>query len=277
MRFYHYHLAVALTLFGAAATVGLAAPPTAVPKDIPQYLQDISVTISTPQGEGSGVLKRTKDGTTWVWTAAHVVENLRKTRQVINPKTGSPKTLVVFDDAKVLKLLIENGRTVGRIELDAEVIRYSDASHGEDLALLRIRKKQFVDAGVNFYLEKAPPARGTELYHCGSLLGEFGASSLTQGIVSQHGRLIDGKVYDQVSTPSFPGSSGGGVYLKADGRLIGLLVRGTPGGFSLIVPVRRMEAWAKKAKVEWAIRDDVPLSSKEELEKQPIEDESPGR
>ncbi|MBI1914095.1 MAG: trypsin-like peptidase domain-containing protein [Planctomycetes bacterium] len=277
MRFYHYHLAVALTLFGVAATVCLAASPTAVPRDIPQYLQDISVTIRTPQGEGSGVLRRTKDGTTWVWTAAHVVENLRKTRQVINPKTGSPKTVVAFDDAKVLKLLIENGRTVGRIELDAEVIRYSDASHGEDLAVLRIRKKQFVDAGVNFYLEKDLPARGTELYHCGSLLGEFGASSLTQGIVSQYGRLIDGKVYDQVSTPSFPGSSGGGVYLKADGRLIGLLVRGTPGGFSLIVPVRRMEAWAKKAKVEWAIRDNVPLPGREELEKQPVEDESPGR
>jgi hypothetical protein len=245
----------------------------AAPNDVPEYLNDISVTIRTPGGEGSGVLKRTRDGTTWVWTAAHVVADLRKTRQAIDPNTGATRTIVTFDDAKVVKMLIEDGRTVGRVEVDAEVIRYSDASHGEDLALLRVRKKNFIGACVNFYLEKSPPPRGTELFHSGSLLGEVGANSLTEGILSQHGRLIQGKVYDQVSTPSFPGSSGGGVYLKSDGRLIGLLVRGAPGGFSLIVPVRRMEAWAKKAHVEWAIRDEVPVPGQEELGKLPIEDE----
>jgi S1-C subfamily serine protease len=246
----------------------------AAPNDVPQALNSISVTIRAASGEGSGVLKRTKDGTTWVWTAGHVVAGLRKTRPAIDPKTGAPKTVVTFDDAKVVKMLIEDGRTVGRIEVDAEVIRYSDASYGEDLALLRIRKKNFSDASVNFYREQTPPLRGTELFHCGSLLGEVGSNSLTEGILSQYGRLIGGKVYDQVSTPSFPGSSGGGVYLKSDGRLIGLLVRGAPGGFSLIVPVRRMEAWAKKAHVEWAIRDEVSVPGQEELEKLLIEDES---
>ncbi len=87
----------------------------------------------------------------------------------------------------------------------------------------------------------------------------------------------EGKVYNQVSTPSFRGSSGGGVYVKADGRLIGLLVRSAPGGFSLIVPVRRMETWAKKTKVERSIRDDVPVPSEEELKKLPIEEDSPSR
>jgi S1-C subfamily serine protease len=251
-----------------------AAQPAAAPNDVPEYLNDISVTIRAADGEGSGVLKRTKDGTTWVWTAAHVVAGLRKTRQTIDAKTGATKTVVTFDDAKVIKMLIEDGRTVGRVEVDAEVIRYSDATYGEDLALLRIRKKHFIDACVNFYLEKTPPLRGTPLFHSGSLLGEIGSNSLTEGILSQHGRLIKGKVFDQVSTPSFPGSSGGGVYLKSDGRLIGLLVRGAPGGFSLIVPLRRMQAWAKKAHVEWAIRDGVPVPSQEELEKLQVEDES---
>ncbi len=104
-----------------------AVQPVAVPNDLAQYLQDISVTIRAAGGEGSGVLKRTRDGTTWVWTAGHVVAGLRKTRQVIDSKTGATKTLVEFDDAKVVKLLIENGRTVGRVEVDAEVVRYSDA------------------------------------------------------------------------------------------------------------------------------------------------------
>lgn len=246
--------------------------PVAVLNSVPQQLQDISVTIRAAGGEGSGVLRRSKDGTTWVWTAAHVVAGLRKTRQVVDPITGMTRTVIEFDDAKVIKLLIENGRTVGRVQVDAQVVRYSDASHGEDLALLRIRKKDFGDASVSFYEENNPPLRGSELYHCGSLLGEFGANSLTEGILSQYGRLIDGKVYDQVSTPSFPGSSGGGVYLKSDGRLVGLLVRGAPGGFSLIVPTRRMEEWAKRAHVEWAIRDDVPMPSHEDLEKLPVED-----
>jgi hypothetical protein len=67
------------------------------------------------------------------------------------------------------------------------------------------------------------------------------------------------------------------VYLNSDGRLIGLLVRGAPGGFGLIVPVRRMEEWAKKAKVEWAIRDDVSLPSEEDLDKLPMEDEPSSR
>lgn len=253
-----------------------AQEPAASP-NIPQYLEDIGVTINAAGSEGSGVLKRTKDGTTWVWTAAHVLENLRKTRQVVDPESGATRTVVEFDDAKVIKPLIENGRPVGRIEVDAQVIRYSDAKKGEDLALLRLRKKDLFQGSVKFYLEKAVPNRGIDLYHCGSLLGEYGANSLTEGIVSQLGRLIDGKLYDQVSTPSFPGSSGGGVYLKSDGRLIGLLVRGRPGGFSLIVPVRRMEAWAKKANVEWAIRDDVSMPSLEDLEKLTIEDEAPNR
>ena len=40
------------------------------------------------------------------------------------------------------------------------------------------------------------------------------------------------------------------------------------------MPARRMEAWAKKAHVEWAIRDDVPVPSQEELDKLAVEDES---
>src|SRR5258708_8110794 len=71
-----------------------AAQPAEAPTSVPEYLNDISVTIHTSDGEGSGVLKRTKDGTTWVWTAGHVVSGLRKTRLAIDPKTGATKTVV---------------------------------------------------------------------------------------------------------------------------------------------------------------------------------------
>ncbi|HAT67623.1 MAG TPA: hypothetical protein DCS66_24005, partial [Flavobacteriaceae bacterium] len=59
----------------------------------------------------------------------------------------------------------------------------------------------------------------TELYHVGSLLGQTGSNSMTRGIVSQVGRVLnlgsgDGTVFDQTTVTAFPGSSGGGVFLS---------------------------------------------------------------
>lgn len=196
---------------------------------------------------------------------------MRKTRQVIDPASGTQRTIVEFDDPKVVKEIFENGRNVGRLELDAEVIRFSDADNGEDLALLRLRKKNFIDSSVVFYLDEEIPSIGTHVLHVGSLLGQMGANSLTDGIVSQHGRLINKKIYDQTTAPAFPGSSGGGVFLD-NGAYIGMLVRGAGETFCLTVPVRRMKGWAEKAKVMWALDDNVPIPNEEDLFKLPIED-----
>jgi len=245
-------------------------------KDVPQHLQDISVTIvstsSRGSGEGSGEIMTRKfpNGETvnFIWTAAHVVDNLRKTRTIIDPKSGTPKTVVEFDDAKIVKSLTEDGRNVGKMELFAEVVRYSAE---EDLALLRLRKKNFVSVTVEFYLEDNIPVISTPLLHVGSLLGQLGSNSMTTGIMSQHGRLINKKVFDQTTVAAFPGSSGGGVYMK-DGKMIGMLVRGAGETFNLIVPVRRMQKWAKAANVEWALDHNVKMITQEELEKLPVED-----
>ena len=240
------------------------------PKEVAPYLQDISITIRAGFSEGSGVAFN-RDGVTYVWTAAHVVDGLRTLRKVIDPKTGTMRTLVEFKDAKIVKTLIDNGRTVGRIEIDAEVIRYSDADHGEDLALLRVRKKDFITTSAKFYLNEKIPVLGTRLLHVGSLLGQQGSNSMTTGIMSQHGRLIGETVYDQTTVTAFPGSSGGGVYLE-DGRYVGMLVRGAGEGFNLIVPARRMRSWAKKAGVEWAMDERIAVPPVETLKKLPIED-----
>lgn len=244
-------------------------------QSIPTHLQDISVTIRSGNSEGSGVILTRKDAqkeiVNFVWTAGHVIDNLRSTRKVVSPD-GAERTVVEFRDAKIVKLLVENGRTVGTLQLDAEVIRYSDAETGEDLALLRIRKKNFIEnSTVKFFLDKEIPSLGTELYHVGSLLGEEGANSMTSGIYSQQGRLINKTVFDQTTVIAFPGSSGGGVFLQ-DGRYVGMLVRGAGEAFNLIVPVRRMLNWAKSAKVEWAIDPSIPMPSDEELAKLPVED-----
>ena len=225
------------------------------------HLQNVSVTIRSEgpysNGEGSGVIFTRKDTegnlVNFVWTAGHVIDNLRKTRSTV--VDGRPKTIVEFKDPMVVKEIRQGGRTVGRLQMDAEVLKYSDATNGHDLALLRVRKFNFVTDTVTFYLDKEIPKLGEDLLHVGSLLGQMGANSMTDGIYSQHGRILktlNKHIFDQTTVTAFPGSSGGGVYLKSDARYIGMLVRGAGEGFNLIVPVRRMQDYCEKHKMMWA-------------------------
>ena len=246
------------------------------------HLQNVSVTIRSEgkfsNGEGSGVIFSRKDKkgnlVNLVWTAGHVIDNLRSTREVV--VAGKPKTLVEFKDPMVVKEIRQNGRTVGRLQMDAEVLKYSDAKDGHDLALLKVRKFNFVTDTVTFYLDEKIPPLGEDLLHVGSLLGQMGANSMTDGIYSQHGRLIKSlnkHVFDQTTCTAFPGSSGGGVYLKSDARYVGMLVRGAGEGFNLIVPVRRMKDYCEKHKIMWALDKNVAMPTDEQLKKLPIEHE----
>ena len=250
-------------------------------KSTANHLQDVSVTIRSEGGwsasEGSGVIftRKDKDGKlcNFVWTAAHVVDNLRKTRTVI--ANGTPRTVVEFDDAKIIKVIRQDGRTVGRLELDAEVIKYSNADDGHDLALLRVRKIGFVKDTVTFHLKKDLIPLGTDLWHVGSLLGQLGSNSMTDGIYSQHGRILTGlnkRIFDQTTVAAFPGSSGGGVFLKNNANYIGMLVRGAGETFNLIVPVRRMIEWAERNDIMWALDPKVAMPTREKLDKMAVED-----
>lgn len=238
-----------------------------------QDLQDVSVTIRSGRSQGSGVLFVRGDRT-FVWTAGHVVDNLRKTRHVV--LKGNDMTVVEFKDAELVREFRQEGRRIGEEKMDCRVIRFSDARQGHDLALLEVRKRGYTTKTVVFYNGEDIPAVGTELFHVGSLLGQFGSNSLTTGVVSQIGRVLDlganGVTFDQVSTPGFPGSSGGGVFVKSTGEYMGMLVRGAGENFCLVVPVRRMRSWAKEAGVEWAMDPSVPVPTEQELKSLPIED-----
>lgn len=243
---------------------------TLVKKDIPAYLQNISVTIHTEQSQGSGVIK-VRDGVSYILTAGHVIDDLRKTRTIVDPKTGSSRVKIEFDDAKVVKEIYEDGRSVGVISMDAEVLRYSDFKTGEDLALLRVRKKDFIKESVVFDKRGIMPV-GTELFHVGSLLGQTGSNSLTTGVVSQTGRVVNGNVYDQSTCAAFPGSSGGGIYNKTDGAYIGMLVRGAGETFNLYVPMRRIKEWSDRVGIAFIFDDTISVPTEKELKKIPIEE-----
>jgi len=251
--------------------------------NVPVYLQNISVTVKSRDASGSGTLVTRKidnDTVTFVWTAAHVVDGLRAARKVIDA-SGNERWIIEFGDPQVIAERYQDGRRVGESSLDCQVIRYSGADYGEDLALLRIRLYNAYPITINAKFPDAgyiPPV-GAELSHCGSLLGQFGAGSYTTGVLSQTGRLLETngvqkKVFDQVTAVAFPGSSGGGVFLKENGTYVGMLTQGIMQlqGFNFIVPVRRMHAWAKSANIEWAIDPAVPMPSLKEIEKIPVED-----
>ncbi len=259
------------------------ATPSIAEDDVATHLQNISVTVKSPgeygEGQGSGTLVTRElklndksDKTVkvnLVITAAHVVDNLKTQRTVIDPKTGTKRQIIEFRDAQIVQELKENGRRVGEIKMDARVIRYSDATDDEDIAILQIRKRGFVDVNAKFYLEDKIPPIGTQLFHVGSLLGQVGANSMTTGIISQHGRVLqlgtgDGTVFDQTTATAFPGSSGGGIYLT-NGLYVGMLVRGAGEGFNLIVPIRRMRNWADKVDATWILDPTAKAPTLEEL------------
>jgi len=251
--------------------------------NVSSYLQDISVTIKTERGSGSGVIFsreiKSDDGkknVNFVWTAAHVLEGIRSVRSILDIE-GKTLKKPEFKDVQVVKKLIEDGTTVGELSMDAVVVKYSDATDGEDLALLMIKKFNFVDVSAKFHKDNKNSGLplGTQLYHVGSLLGESGANSMTTGIMSQVGRMLalnsSTKVlFDQTTVTAFPGSSGGGVFLT-NGEYIGMLVRGAGETFNLIVPIRRINKWAKSENILWALDPNVDAPSLEEINKLPKE------
>ena len=258
-------------------------PKVCVAEDISSYLQNISVTVTAKGGSGSGVIftREVQDGdktkkVNFVWTAAHVLEGLRNVRTFIDAE-GHVKKTVEFQDAEIKKKIMESGRTMGQLVLDAKVIKYSDAKTGEDLALLMIRKSDFVQDTLNFYVdaEGVGLPLGTQLFHVGSLLGEDGSNSMTTGIMSQVGRTVSlsggpKTLFDQTTVTAFPGSSGGGVF-STDGKYIGMLVRGAGETFNLIVPVRRIRKWAETENLVWAMDPDQKAPTMDEIEKITVE------
>lgn len=249
-------------------------------REVADYLQDISVTIRSEgeynKSEGSGILiTREIDGQkiTFVWTCAHVVDNLRSVRTVI--ERGTPAKIVEFSDVRIIKELVESGRRVGEINMDAEVIKFSDSEEGEDLALLMVRARDYGKASGRFHLDLKSPIIpiGTELFHVGSLLGQMGSNSMTSGIVSQVGRTYGKVEFDQTTVTAFPGSSGGGVFLQ-DGTYVGMIVRGAGEGFNLMVPIRRMIRYAKKHDIMWALDPKVKGPSLDDIRKLPVESTS---
>lgn len=276
-----------VALIGAVLWIVATLFPSISQGAVPDDLQAVSVTIKAGEGQGSGTLVTReigKDTVTFVWTAAHVVDCLRITRKVTTTD-GLTKTVVEYRDPVIVQEQQQDGRRVGEVQYDCKVLKVSDADYGHDLAILMVRRRGAypVSVSARFQTDRAyiPPI-GVEIAHCGSMLGQFGANSYTEGVLSQAGRTLDmeganRQTFDQVTTVAFPGSSGGGMYLKADGVYVGMLTQGVTNSsnFNFIVPVRRMHEWAAEVGVEWALDPAVPVPTMKELDAMHVEEAAP--
>ncbi len=102
-------LALALSLF----LTGMALA------GVPDDLQQVSVTIKAGDAQGSGTIVTRKigdDTVSFIWTAGHVVDNLRVVRQIITADGGT-RSLVEFRDAQIVQEFQQNGRRVGETKL----------------------------------------------------------------------------------------------------------------------------------------------------------------
>lgn len=229
--------ALALSAVMAFSPLLNSAEPTPIPFAVSyQDLQASAVTVRASEGSGSGVIVLKPNGDIFCWTAAHVI--------------GESKA-----DVTLIKQVVVNGRAVGLFSVEAEVISISKT---QDLAVLKPRSAYFFKTGAKFESALFVPKLGDPAVHVGSLHGLPGAESVTTGIVSFAGRVMEGLIFDQTTATAMPGSSGGGVW-SAEGKLIGLVVSGYSDTFSFIVPVRRMHEWAIAEKhPEWIGLDKVP-------------------
>lgn len=230
-------------------------------------LLSCSYTVRAGNAQGSCVVTAVGD-TSYAITAAHVVANLRSTDEVIDPRTGIKRTLIKFNDPEIIREYIEDGRKVSEERTSCEVLTYSNAETGHDIAVLRVRKKNFTHDKVPFYLDQKLPPVGSKLMHVGSFLGQSGANSYSAGVLSQVGRVYLGQTYLQTNCTAYPGSSGGGVWTE-DGRWCGMVTRGSGSDYNLCVGVGRLKKWLQSQNMLWLIDPAVKPSDVKPLIEDP--------
>ncbi len=252
----------------------------AADKTVPEKILDVSVTVLVPlqeggiaQGSGIEINKKDKNGDyiTYILSASHVIAGARKERIIVSSE-GFNKTLVYFTPIKVFKLLIEDNRQIGKVEMEAVCIKFSDPVFDEDLCILKVLKKNFSTNSVQFYKERKLPPIGTKIFNLGSAAGEFGASSLLTGYVSNIGKILNGKPFIVLDIGSIGGCSGSSICLD-NGDIIGILtMKMRDANIAYAVGMDRISKWMKTENIEWLLDSNELSPTDEELAKIPLED-----
>lgn len=121
----------------------------------------------------------------------------------------------------------------GRIYHDVKII---DVDKENDLALLKVNGTGFscLEMGDSSTLKQ-----GQQVYAFGSPLGL--ENTMSQGIISNAGRLLDGVTYIQISVPIASGSSGGAL-INENGKVVAITSAGfinSTGDLNLAIPINQ--------------------------------------
>jgi hypothetical protein len=138
----------------------------------------------------------------------------------------------------------------GKTYSDIAVI---DADEENDLALLRVNGSGFsyLEMGNSDTLKQ-----GQQVYAIGSPRGLD--NTMSEGIISNINRILDGVNYVQISVPTAPGSSGGAL-IDEYGKVVGVTSAGfnnSTGDLNLAIPVNRVKTLDKTSTSDYVLWRD---------------------
>lgn len=142
------------------------------------------------------------------------------------------KKVEVRRDVDLTQVFYDGASKVGGSQYKAEILAYSDANEGADIALLRIRPKNIpMTREVPLIAKGVEALRGETVYVVGNPAGQEG--SVTKGIIVSMNRENDTSVGNKVKmiqtdAEVFFGNSGG-VLMNDEGKYLGTVSRGIPG------------------------------------------------
>ncbi len=168
------------------------------------------VLVRTPSGSGSGFFVN-KDG--FLLTNFHVI-------------AGEKKITVTQ--------YVQEGTTLKReVYRDVEIVATAPF---HDLSVLRVKELKHAVEPVVFAPEDIVTV-GETVFAIGNPMGL--ERTLTEGVISQTGRLFEGIIYLQLDAPVNPGNSGGPLF-NSRGQVIGIINMGAPWmeGLNFAIPVQ---------------------------------------
>lgn len=204
-----------------------------------------TLTIRVNGGVGTGnVAKVDATGTTWIFTAAHVIEGSREVKVYLHES--------------------EDGNMISETYHHADVMAYTIDS---DLALLRLRKKNFGKPAITFSTTK--PKMDDDVAVCGTFRGEH-EHVISTGKVQSFGMkgLHKDAIYDMALLPCYGGCSGGGIF-NSEGKYIGMIVAIAGHNIGYYLPLHKIQAWAKKKKVDFIFDPKAKMPDWEPLTADP--------
>lgn len=257
-----------IALLSVLFLLGLTNNAKPAESDVIEHLENISVKIKVNDGSGSGTIFTRKDSTgtndiTFIWTCAHLFSHVEDVFSMMFFGQFTTNTPIIDHAIIIQNLFNKDGAVCGSTNRLAKVIKYSDGETGQDLALLQLDGRFFNKDTVIFNLTGKPARIGTPLLTVASPRGK--TQSFSRGDISMvGGSSLKGNVLDQTTCVVYPGSSGSGIF-TTDGKYVGMVTIMEEPNINFMIPIRRIQEWAKKEHIEWAIDPGVSMPTEKEL------------